>query len=52
VGKTRSGVIGECRKEFETSIFATLETAIKLVKGAVISPAQDDTIEQVCFGNG
>lgn len=49
VGKIRSGVIGECKKEFETGIFATLETSIKLAKGTVESPAQDTKIEQVLF---
>jgi Exocyst complex component Sec5 len=47
VGKVRTGVITECKKEFETSIFATLETCIKLAKGTVESPAQDTQIEQV-----
>jgi len=46
VGKIRGGVIGECKKEFETTIFATLETAIKLAKGTVVSPVSED-IEQV-----
>lgn len=49
VGKIRAGVIGECKKEFETGIFATLETSIKLAKGTVESPAQDTKIEQVLF---
>src|SRR6202035_143236 len=36
VGKMRGGVVGECKKEFETGIFATLETSIKLAKGTVL----------------
>jgi hypothetical protein len=47
VGKMRGGVVGECKKEFETGIFATLETSIKLAKGTVQSPAQDFQVEQV-----
>lgn len=47
MGKVRSGVLGECRKELELSIFATLETSIKLAKGNVRSPATDIQIEQV-----
>jgi len=47
VGKVRAGVIGECKKEFEASVFATLETSIKLARGVVESLPQDDKIEQV-----
>jgi len=47
VGKVRGGVVGECKKEFETTIFATLETSIKLAKGTVESPARDFQVEQV-----
>jgi hypothetical protein len=47
VGKVRAGVVGECKKEFELSIFATLETSIKLAKGTVESPATGVQIEQV-----
>jgi hypothetical protein len=43
----RGGVVGECRKELELSIFATLETSIKLAKGTVKSPATEVQIEQV-----
>jgi len=46
IGKIRGGVIGECRKEFESTIFASLETSIKLAKGSVVSPVSED-IEQV-----
>src|SRR5579859_2046809 len=46
IGKIRGGVIGECKKEFERTIFASLETSIKLAKGTVISPVSED-IEQV-----
>jgi len=49
VGKIRAGVIGDCKKEFETGIFALLETTIKLAKGSVESPAYDAKIEQVRF---
>jgi hypothetical protein len=47
VGKMRGGVVSECKKEFETGIFATLETSIKLAKGTVKSPVQDVQVEQV-----
>lgn len=47
VGKIRGGVTGECKKEFETGIFATLETCIKLAKGSVESPARDSQVELV-----
>ena len=47
VGKIRGGVVGECKKEFETGIFATLETSIKLAKGTVESPARSVVVEQV-----
>ena len=47
VGKVRGGVVGECKKEFETGIFAMLETSIKLAKGAVESPARDVQVEHV-----
>ena len=46
VGKVRVGVLGECKKEFETGIFTILETSIKLAKGTVQSPARDVQIEQ------
>jgi hypothetical protein len=46
IGKIRGGVIGECKKEFESTIFTSLETSIKLAKGSVVSPVSDD-IEQV-----
>ena len=46
VGNIRGGIIGECKKEFESTIFASLETSIKLAKGSVISPVSED-IEQV-----
>lgn len=46
LGKIRGGVIGECKKEFESTIFACLETSIKLAKGSVVSPVSED-IEQV-----
>lgn len=47
VGKVRGGVAGECKKEFETVLFAMLETSIKLAKGTVESPARDVQVEQV-----
>jgi len=47
VGKTRAGIVGECKKEFETGIFAILETSIKLAKGTVESPARDTSVEPV-----
>jgi hypothetical protein len=47
VGKIRGGVVGECKKEFETGIFATLESSIKLAKGTVESPARSVAVEQV-----
>jgi Exocyst complex component Sec5 len=47
VGKVRTGIVGECKKEFETGIFAMLETSIKLAKGSVESPARDTAIEPV-----
>jgi hypothetical protein len=47
VGKVRGGVVGECKKEFETGIFAMLETSIKLAKGTVESPAKNVQVEQV-----
>ena len=47
MGKIRGGVVGECKKEFETGIFATLETSIKLAKGTKDSPARNVTVEQV-----
>ena len=47
MGKVRGGVVGECKKEFETGIFAMFETSIKLVRGTVESPARDVQIEQV-----
>jgi Exocyst complex component Sec5 len=47
VGKVRTGIVGECKKEFETGIFAMLETSIKLAKGSVESPARDTAVEPV-----
>jgi hypothetical protein len=48
VGKVRGGIVGECKKEFESGIFAILETSIKLAKGTVESPAARDVqVEQV-----
>ena len=47
MGKTRAGIVGECKKEFETGIFAILETSIKLAKGTVESPARDTSVEPV-----
>ena len=47
MGKVRAGVVAECKKEFETGIFAILETSIKLAKGAVESPAWDRIVDQV-----
>jgi len=47
VGKIRGGVVGECKKDFETGIFATLESSIKLAKGTVESPARSVAVEQV-----
>ena len=47
MGKIRGGVVGECKKEFETGIFAMLETSIKLAKGTVESPARSVVVEQV-----
>lgn len=47
MGKVRGGVIGECKKEFETGIFAMLESSIKLAKGTVESPVRDVQVEQV-----
>jgi hypothetical protein len=49
VGKVRTGVVSECKKEFETAIFAMLETSIKLAKGAVESPAWDRKVDQVTY---
>src|SRR5271163_46958 len=56
VGQIRGGVIGECKKEFETGVFATLETTIKLAKGSVESPVKDVKVEQdvrllLCISN-
>ena len=48
MGKVRTGIVSECKKEFETGIFAMLETSIKLAKGTVESPARDTTVEPVC----
>jgi hypothetical protein len=48
VGKIRAGVVSDCKKEFETGIFATLETSIKLAKGTVDSPASDVRVDHVC----
>ena len=47
VGKVRTGVVVECKKDLETGIFAMLETSIKLAKGTVESPVRDSQVEQV-----
>jgi len=56
VGQIRGSVVGECKKEFETGVFATLETSIKLAKGSVESPVKDVKVEQdvrvlLCISN-